>query len=122
MRRALIAIVDDDAPLRAALDNLIRSEGYSTVLFADAESFLNRPSCQVIDLLISDYQMPGLDGLEMLKALRKRGAIFPVILMTALGFDEIAPTATKAGAFICMKKPFDEIELFSAIGRALAGM
>lgn len=119
MRKALIAIVDDDAPLRAALDNLIRSDGYSTVQYADAESFLDRPACQVIDLLISDYQMPGLNGLELLKMLRNRGATFPVILMTALGFDQLAPSVKAEGAFICLQKPFDEATLFAAINGAL---
>lgn len=115
----LIAIVDDDAPLRLALDNLIRSGGYRTILFPDAETFLGRQHEGAPDLLITDFQMPGMSGLDLIQTLRRHGSRIPIIMMTALAFDQLSLRAEAAGAFICLEKPFDEAILFSAIERAL---
>lgn len=118
--RATIAIVDDDAPLRLALDNLIRSGGFSAGLFADAESFLADPDHSRFHLLLTDIQMPGMSGPELVRTLRRDGKTIPVIIMTAVALDQLPPRVRATPAFLFVEKPFDGDMLLSAIEQALA--
>ncbi len=114
-----IAIVEDDAPLRDALNNLLGSYGFETSLFDSAEAFLAALPAKV-DILITDVQMPGMTGLELASVLSARGKAPAVIVTTAILDDEITRRALDCGAIACLLKPFDDAALLDAIGLALA--
>jgi FixJ family two-component response regulator len=114
-----IAIVEDDAPLRDAINNLLKSSGFETNLFESAEAFLIALPTSA-DILITDVQMPGITGLELQSMLLARGEALPVIVITALLDDDTTSRALDCGAIACLLKPFDEAVLLSAIGVALA--
>jgi FixJ family two-component response regulator len=116
----LIAIVDDDAPLRDAIDNLLRSLGYVSARYASAEAFLESPDAADAAVLLIDVHMPGMSGLELQRTLRKRGDTRPVIVITALLEEEVSTQALKDGALACLRKPFEDDQLVRSIELALS--
>lgn len=78
----IIAIVDDDESVRMALDGLLRSNGYTVRLYANAEAFLDSDGPAASACLISDIQMPGLSGIQLHQTLHDRGIALPVIFIT----------------------------------------
>lgn len=119
--RPLIAIVDDDAPLLSALGNLLRSADYRVALFDHAEACLSGVVGLNVDLVLSDYRMSGESGVDLMKALRARGCGAPTIIMTAQPSDELEELAISAGASAVLSKPFDELDLLSAMEAAIGG-
>lgn len=115
----LIAIIDDDPPLRSALGNLIRSAGYEAKLFADAASALDCPDGARVALVLSDFRMPGASGVDLIAALRTKGRTMPVIIMTAQPVEDVIGPAIAAGAFACLQKPFNDHDLLDSIESAL---
>jgi FixJ family two-component response regulator len=79
---AILILVDDDAPVLAALTFAFEVDGYRVRAFADAESLLDEGNLSQPGCLILDYKLPGLDGLELLKRLRSRGVDMPAVLIT----------------------------------------
>jgi two-component system C4-dicarboxylate transport response regulator DctD len=79
---AILILVDDDAPVLAALTFAFEVDGYCVRAFANAESLLNEPDLCQRGCLIVDYKLPGLNGLELLKRLRSRGVNLPAVLIT----------------------------------------
>jgi FixJ family two-component response regulator len=79
---AVLVIVDDDPPLLAALKFSLEVEGFEVRAYATAESLLAEREFPELGCLILDYQLPGLDGLELLARLRSRGVTMPAVLIT----------------------------------------
>ena len=79
----LISIVDDDALARDGIRELIESLGYKAVTFSSAEHFLYSGVIEETTCLITDLQMPGLNGLDLQEALKLKGNQIPIILITA---------------------------------------
>jgi two-component system response regulator FixJ len=112
-----VAVVDDDPGVLDALAMLLQTRGFAVACHASAEAFLAappEPGC-----VVSDLRMPGLNGLELLAALKRAGDSRPVILLTAHGDVELAVQALKQGAVDFIEKPFDEERLLRAIGDAV---
>ena len=84
---SMIAIVDDDEDVRQATKSLLRSLGYRVATFATAEEFLNSDQLQEISCVITDVQMPGISGIELLARLKAEGHRFPVMVITAFPND-----------------------------------
>ncbi|KAA0069996.1 response regulator [Tardiphaga sp. P9-11] len=118
-KKPVIAIIDDDAPLRDAIDNLLRAAGFETQLFASGEAFLEGLSTGA-SVLVSDIRMYDLSGLDLKAVLNERGITLPVIFITAVLNDDIVAQATLAGAITCLGKPFNDEELIAAIRSALS--
>ncbi len=116
----LIAIVDDDEPLRLALGNLLRSAGYDVELFEDAEHIMDGISPGQYDLVLTDYRMPGANGAELTSSIRASGCVAPVIIMTAQSLAEVEIEARAAGAVTCIRKPFDEDGFLDIIKESLS--
>ncbi|QBE66113.1 response regulator transcription factor [Pseudoduganella lutea] len=114
-----VCIVDDDASVRTAVSSLVRSLGLRARLFASAEEFL-AAGCAT-DLVISDLQMPGMSGLELLELLRGRDDGVPFIVISAFLQDGAPGRAAQAGASCVLGKPFRADALVGCIERALAG-
>lgn len=109
----LVAVVDDDNSVRAALGSLLRSLGYRAALFASAEEFLAaRPDR--LDCLVCDIKMPGMTGWDLVQGMLAQGRVVPTIMITA--FDEGSPSIPGVRVF---KKPFDPTVMAEAIRAAI---
>mgnify|MGYP003915482765 CR=1 FL=1 len=116
---AMIAIVDDDESIRTALENLLRSSGYQVRSYCNALAFLDSSGPAETHCLLSDIQMPGMDGVEMHQRLVAKGFDIPTIFITA--YPEAAPCvdASAVGLITCLPKPFDADKLLSCIEAGL---
>jgi CheY-like chemotaxis protein len=116
--KPLIAIVDDDAAVREALEGLMRALGYDAEPFACGEDFLNSPLIERTACLIADVQMPGITGVELHRRLIASGQPVPTVLITAYPDDDIRARALAAGAICYLGKPFSEDELLRCLDSA----
>jgi DNA-binding NtrC family response regulator len=115
-----ILIVEDEAKLRRVLELQLTEEGFLTHGAPDAESGLNLLGKDRFDLIVTDFKLPGMSGLEFLQAVKRVDANIPVIIMTAFGTVESAVEAMKAGASDFVLKPFALAELVLVIRKELA--
>src|SRR5258708_31550752 len=81
----LIAIVDDDQSVQCALQDLIESEGLSTLCFGSAEQFLDSGAQHTAGCLVADIRMPGMSGIELQAKLKANRCRIPIIFITANG-------------------------------------
>jgi FixJ family two-component response regulator len=114
-----IIVIDDDASMRKALDNLFKSVGFEVELFASPQEFLqsereDRPGCIVLDI-----RFPGRSGLDMQRDLAAANARLPIIFITGYGDIPMSVRAMKAGAVEFLTKPFRDQDLLDAVGTAL---
>ncbi|HSE87831.1 MAG TPA: sigma-54 dependent transcriptional regulator [Candidatus Binatia bacterium] len=116
----LIYVVDDDASVREALGNLIRSAGLKVETFASAQEFLARPRADVASCLVLDVQLPGLSGLDLQQELAKADVQIPIIFLTGHGDIPMSVRAIKAGALEFLTKPFNDEDLLHAIQQGIA--
>lgn len=119
-RTPLISIVDDDESLRLALVALVRSLGYRGESFSSAEEFLASGTAPRCACIVTDIQMPGLSGIDLMLRLRQHGCTVPVIMVTARIETALHDRALASGALCLLKKPFDTQELIRCLERALA--
>jgi FixJ family two-component response regulator len=118
----VISIIDDDASVRAASDNLLRSLGYAVYTFDSAEEFLRSAHLNVTSCVIADVQMPGMSGVDLQAQLLIQGYRVPFIFMTAFPEETVRARALKAGAICFLTKPFDRLALSRCLDAALRGM
>jgi two-component system response regulator MprA len=113
-----IAIVDDDAAIRAALGRALRMENYDVDLFEDGNSALKSIQLRAPDAIVLDLQLPDIDGLEICRRIRRSGDTTPILMLTArdAGNDRVA--GLDVGADDYLVKPFDLAELLARL-RAL---
>jgi len=116
---SVISIIDDDASVRAATNNLLSSHGYSVHTFESAEDFLQSALQGVSSCVVTDVQMPGISGLDLLTRLRTRGNNVPLIFITAFPDEGVRARALKAGAICFLSKPFPGSVLINSIEMAL---
>jgi DNA-binding NtrC family response regulator len=114
-----VLIVDDEKNMRWVLSQALSAEGFEIAEAADGKQAMASVADQEPDIMILDHRMPSPDGMEVLARLRKKGANFPIIMLTAHGNVEQAVAAMKAGATEYLTKPFDLDELKLAINKAL---
>jgi FixJ family two-component response regulator len=112
-RQFFVAIVDDDAGVRAAIEDLLNSNGLRTRSFPSAEAFLQSRDGGEPGCLILDYHLPGMNGLELQRELQAKGRTIPIIFATAEdeAFRLLQSPAVKAGVLAVLRKPFDSEEL-----------
>lgn len=116
-----ISIVDDDADVRAAADNFLSSHGYTVHTFASAEDFLRSAHLDGSSCVVTDVQMPGMSGLDLLEVVRSQGNDTPFIFITAFPSESIRARAAKSGAHELLEKPFTCSVLVDCIETALNG-
>jgi len=114
-----IAIVDYDRSVQTALQDLIESEGLSTLCFGSAEQFLNSGAQHKAACLIADIRMPGMSGLELQTKLKAERCAIPIIFITAHGDLKMRTQAMRDGAMKFLAKPFDNTVLLEAVHAAL---
>ena len=112
-----VFVVDDDAAALDSLVMLLRSDGLNPSGFSSAMAFLDALTPDARGCIISDVRMPGMDGVQLLKVLKERRCILPVIVITGHADVTVAVQAMKAGAAEFIQKPF-ESELILRLVRA----
>jgi len=113
-----VFIVDDEPAILTALSRLLSAEGYRVRDFSSPEAFLSEHDHEVAGCAILDLTMPGLNGLELQKAL-SAGGNRPIIFITGHGDVPSSVQAMKAGAVDFLQKPFDDGELLRAVEAAV---
>ena len=115
----VIAIVDDDEPLREALGSVMKAAGFSPRTFASAEEFLACDDCDETACLILDVRLPGMSGIELQKQLSKTNRRLPIVFVTAHGDASLRDSMMRAGAAAFLYKPVRSDALLKEIRRAL---
>jgi EAL domain-containing protein (putative c-di-GMP-specific phosphodiesterase class I) len=115
MSTARILIADDDDALRKLLDRALTRHGFTVTSVSDGKQALVALAGQTFDAIISDVQMPGSSGLELLREVRRIDLDVPLILMSGMPDVRSATTAVEYGAFRYLIKPFDFTELIHVV-------
>jgi len=118
-----IVVADDEAHILHVVSMKLRNAGYEVVTTVDGEEALELCTSEPPDLIITDYQMPIMSGLEMLKEFRKReqGVNVPAIMLTARGFDIEQSEMIQAGISLVLAKPFSPKEVLEKVSELLEG-
>ncbi len=119
MDSLVIAVIDDDEFQRDAIRRLLRSQSYAVHTFASAEDFLNSGLAGTSSCIVSDIQLPAMDGLALQAQLRAKGNKAPFIFITAFPNPAVEARAKTAGAVCVLHKPFDAEALIQCISDAL---
>jgi DNA-binding NtrC family response regulator len=114
-----VLIVDDESEIASALAHLVRREGLTAVLASDGPAALEMIGAEPPDVVLLDYRMPGMDGMEVMRRAKRLDQTLPVILMTAFAGVRGAVEAMRAGAHDYLAKPFNHQEVMRVVRRAL---
>jgi two-component system response regulator AtoC len=114
-----VLVVDDEPKAQRVMEIMLRRMGHEVVCVANGEEALQSVQLAPVDLVITDLNMPEMNGIELLSALRAEGFALPVIVVTAYGTVESAVAAMKQGAFDYLTRPFDVDAVQLVIQRAL---
>ena len=115
----VISVIDDDASVRIAMNNLVRSLGYIVHVFASAEAFLQSVQLNNTWCVIADVRMPAMSGVELQSRLRIQGNQLPFVFITAVPEESVRARALEDGAICFLTKPFDEDALINCLARAV---
>jgi len=116
----IVAAVDDDFRIRESMASLLESAGYAPVVFSSAEAFLESGTLAAATCVITDVRMPGMDGIELQRRIRRERPALPVILISAHYDAEVRRTAIDEGAVDVLYKPFDATNLLKIIQSAVS--
>src|SRR5919201_3147516 len=114
-----LLVADDDPGLRESLERTLTREGYRVLLASDGRAALERVQAGGVDLILTDLRMPGITGLELLRAAKAIAPDVDVVLLTAFGTVEHAVSAMKEGAYDFLTKPFRREQLLKLVAKAL---
>jgi FixJ family two-component response regulator len=118
-KTGIIAIVDDDEPLREALGSVLKAAGFESTCFASAEDFLDSPVRDNTACLILDVRLPGMSGVELQRRLADADSNTPIIFVTAHGDASLRDLVMRAGAAGFLSKPVRSDALLKEINAAL---
>lgn len=116
----LILVVDDDPNICAVLQGLLVRKGFSAVTASDVDQAELIIENEKISCVITDLQMPGRSGMDLISLCRSEKPGMPIIMITAHGDVDTAVVAMRAGAYDFITKPFDETELLNVVRKALS--
>jgi len=115
----VVDIVDDDESVRRAVWRLLNSVGVQSRTYGSARSYLDSEDRELADCLLLDLHLPEMSGIELLEHLRKIAPDLHVICMTGRDEPEFEQRIAAAGVHGCLRKPFDQAELFAALSKGL---
>ena len=119
IRKMKILLVDDDEWIRDSLSLLFEAEGCELIALETAEEGMEAVERQLYDIVISDYRLPGMNGLEFLRRVRNKQPDAVEILITAYGNDEILKEAKELGVQDFISKPFNSENVEASLTRIL---
>ena len=111
----LVAVVEDDAPSRAATGRVLRAGGFEPALFDSAEAFLKAAPTRCPLCLIVDVHLTGMSGIDLQKRLRETGVAPPIIITTGDREESVRTCAQQNGCVAFLQKPFDSATLLGLI-------
>ncbi|HET7608442.1 MAG TPA: response regulator, partial [Gammaproteobacteria bacterium] len=117
---ARILVVDDEANIRALIDEILSEEGYEVTTAADAKEARSARKRQDFDLVLLDIWMPDTDGISLLREWSEGGSTGTVVMMSGHGTVDTAVEATRLGAVDFVEKPVSLAKLLRTVERALA--
>jgi DNA-binding NtrC family response regulator len=115
-----ILLVEDDVVLAGSLRRVLVRNGYHVDILTRGDEGLERAQGEHFDVVLTDFKLPALDGLELVERLHALRPLLPVIVITAHGTTESAIEATKLGAYDYVLKPFEVEELLNLVNKAAA--
>lgn len=121
MNGKTVLIVDDAASIRATVSIALQGAGYQVIEASDGNDALAKIANKRVHLIISDVNMPGMDGITLLKRLKEQAAtkFVPVIMLTTEGSDDKKMQGRDAGARAWIVKPFNPAKMLDAVSRLL---
>src|SRR5262245_63433958 len=114
----VVAMVDDDPRVRVSIQSVLESAGYEAATFESAEAFLASGALSRVTCVIADVRLPGIDGTELQRRIRRERRQLPIIIISAHDDYEIRRQALRDGAVAFLVKPFDGGELLEHVARA----
>ena len=114
-----ILLIDDDEGLNHFLNRFFKRKGYEVTTCLSGEKALKTIAGDSFDLILLDYKMPGMNGLDTLKEIKQKQVTTPIIIMTAYGSTDTAIETMKRGAYDYLSKPFERKELSRIVSEAL---
>ena len=114
----VVDIVDDDPSVRRALTRLLSSVRLRSRGYGSARVYLESADRESTACLLLDVHLPGMSGIELLEHLSELTPALPVICVTGRGEPDVEQRVSAVGSFGCLRKPFDEAELFEAITKS----
>lgn len=120
-KKKKILFIEDEPDQRLILSMRLKKGGFTVLEAEDGPKGLEMASKEKPDLILLDIIMPGIDGFEVARRLRKNPAThaIPIVAATAAGVDDVEHKCFTAGADDCVRKPYDSAELLEKIGRLL---
>jgi FixJ family two-component response regulator len=118
-RQTVVAVVDDDADMLRAAEDLLNAHGFATASFSSAEEFVRRGTANQVDCLLLDIQLGGISGIELRHQLNVSCPGLSVIFMTSHDAESTHRKALEAGCIAYLRKPFPAKQLIEAIESAL---
>jgi FixJ family two-component response regulator len=114
----LVAVIDDDEEMRLALESLFAYAGYVVEAYPSALAFLDDRPTVHRTAIVTDHQMPGMSGLELVRGLKALGCEAPVFVITAFTTEAIRSAADKLGVTALLEKPFQPGMLLDLVAKA----
>lgn len=114
-----VYIVDDDRDTLRSVEALLSQHGYETICFNSAESFLEQASLDDPGCLVTDVQMPTMDGIELQKKLQEIDSVLSVVVVTGVADVPMAVDMMRRGAVDLLEKPYDHIDLLAAVDKGV---
>jgi DNA-binding NtrC family response regulator len=121
MEGTRVLLVDDEESLRITLAANLELEGYEVVEAGSGEEALELAESQAFDLVLSDIKMPGMNGVDLFRALKRKWPEVPCILMSAFALEDLVASALSEGVFTLLPKPFDIQSALAVLTRAARG-
>lgn len=114
-----IYVIDDEEHIRLAIEQMLELQGFNVQTFSSAEALLGKIEVNWPGIIISDINMPKIDGHQMMRKVHKIDADLPIILLTGFGDISMAVNAMRKGAYDFIEKPFNNEHLLDTVKRAL---
>ena len=119
MTETIVHLIDDDEAVRVSLAFLLEMNELPATTYGSAEDFLAVADTVATGCVVTDVRMPRMSGLDLVRRLKERGIVLPVIVITGHGDVPLAVEAMRAGVVDFIEKPFDDEVLLGAIRMAL---
>ena len=119
MKKGIILVIDDEDIVRTSCSRTLTPGGYEVKLARDGQEGLRILSEDKVDLVLTDLKMPDMDGIEVLRKIKKEWQEFEVIIITGYQTVDTAVKSIKLGAFDYIEKPFTPDALINAVSKAL---